>query len=294
METNRLRQFCLIVETGSLSKAAELTHVSHSGLSKSMRQLQDDLDTVLLQPSGRGITVTHDGLRVYQNAKKFLASEAELFFNKNQEPEREYRIGSVEIFIASLTSGLKEHPLNASTLRIIDVEPGVMEQQIVSGNLDIGITYLPFPTNHLKLIPIGKFRLGCFHRADAFQDMELSRIPFVVPAKLLPENPFGIKERDGWHDSISPRNITYRVNLLATALELCLNGQCAVYMPQFVARILNQRLSGKAKLIEHALPPRAPKTVQTAYVMCHDRSVEDVNIRRISTIIRHSLRGSSP
>lgn len=43
MDTKRLRQFCAIAETGSLTKAAELLHITHSGFSKSMKLLQDDL-----------------------------------------------------------------------------------------------------------------------------------------------------------------------------------------------------------------------------------------------------------
>ena len=292
MDTNRLRQFCLIVETGSLSRAAELIHITHSGLSKSMSHLQEELKTVLFQPSGRGITVTHDGMRIYHNAKQFLATEADLFFSKKQEAEREYSIGSVEIFLASLTQGLKKHPLAAGTLKILDVEPGIMEQQIVSGKLDVGISYLPFPTEQLKMIPIGTFKLGCFYRSDAFEGVDITKIPFAVPAKVLPENPLGIKERDGWHDSLVPRTIGYRVNLLATALQLCLEGQCAVYMPQFVARAINESHFGKGsavKLKEHALPALAPKSVQTAYALCHNRSVEDANFRKVCMIIRRAI-----
>lgn len=292
MDTNRLRQFCLIVETGSLSRAAELIHITHSGLSKSMSHLQEELKTVLFQPSGRGITVTHEGMRMYHNAKQFLATEADLFFNKKQDTGREYSIGTVEIFLGSLAQGLKKHPLQAGTIKILDIEPGMMEQQIVAGKLDVGISYLPFPTDQLKMTAIGTFKLGCFYRSDAFEGMDISKIPFAVPAKILPENPLGIKERDGWHDSIVPRTIGFRVNLLATAIQLCLEGQCAVYMPQFIARALNEGIAGKAhavKLKEHTLPALAPKSVQTAYALCHNRSVEDANFRRVCTMIRRAI-----
>lgn len=291
METNRLRQFCLIVETGSLSRAAEMIHLTHSALSKSMHNLQEELKTVLLQPSGRGISVTHEGLRVYKNAKQFLEAENQLFFTKKSDKNLEYKIGTVEIFISSLSRGLGQHPLDIGTIKLLDVEPGMMEQQIVTGNLDVGITYLPFPTNELKMIPVGKFKLGCFHREDRFQKIDISEIPFAVPAKLLPENPLGIKERDGWYDSLIPRKIGFRVNLLATAIQLCTEGHCAVYMPQFVAKAINTSIgTGLPGLVERPVPALGARNVQTAYVMCHERSVEDTPLRRICTIMRQSLR----
>ena len=42
MDTNRLRQFCAIAELGSMTKASKLLHITHSGLSKSMKLLQEE------------------------------------------------------------------------------------------------------------------------------------------------------------------------------------------------------------------------------------------------------------
>ena len=57
METNRLRQFCTVVETGSFRKAADILGISHSGLFKSIKTLEEEVGFVLFLPSGRGIVV---------------------------------------------------------------------------------------------------------------------------------------------------------------------------------------------------------------------------------------------
>ena len=66
METNRLKQFCTVKETGNLRKAANLLGISHSGLSKSMKALEEELGFPLFQSNGRGIVVTDEGLKLYE------------------------------------------------------------------------------------------------------------------------------------------------------------------------------------------------------------------------------------
>jgi DNA-binding transcriptional LysR family regulator len=293
METNRLRQFCVIVETGSLSRAAELLRITHSGLSKSMTNFQEELKLPLIQPNGRGIAITQDGLRIYQNAKVFLESEQKLFFSREKDQSDEFRIGTVEIFSKAITDGLKNSSIEHERLKIVDIEPGAIEQQINAGNLDIGITYLPFSQPNLKLISLGKFKLGCFHRNDVFQDVDFQELPFVVPAKLLPENPQGIKERDGWHDSLLPRKIAFKTNLLSIAIDLTMAGLAAIIIPYFVADIINQSLaSSEKKLKERLLPSRPPNFQQTAYVICSERYSEDHRLRSVCKIVRSAIRQS--
>jgi DNA-binding transcriptional LysR family regulator len=75
----------------------------------------------------------------------------------------------------------------------------------------------------------------------------ISDIPFAVPAQGLSSNPLGIKERDGWLESITPRNRQFVVNLLSVGLELTRQGLCAIFIPKFVAR-------NYPDLIELAIP----------------------------------------
>src|SRR5689334_693560 len=79
METNRLKQFCLIVETGSLVKASQLLHITHSALSKSMKFLQNEIGVSLFCSVGRGIVPTEEGLLIYKRAKDFIEQENHLF-----------------------------------------------------------------------------------------------------------------------------------------------------------------------------------------------------------------------
>lgn len=268
METVRLKQFCVIVETGSISKAAELLHITHSGLSKSMRTLQDDLDMTLLIPAGRGLTLTEEGRRIYQNAKSFLDIEHNLFRTARQKQQTVMKIGTVEIFISSLCEHLQTFQADNHLISILDLNPGQIEQMVANQELDYGITYTPFPMERIDILEVGEYQLGCYHMHGYFADMEMDEIPFAVPAVAIPSNPLGVRERDGWLESIMPRNRKFAVNLLSTAIELALQGLCAIYMPKFVAKNINNKLTGNNQLIEKKLPKELQNS-QRIFLISH-------------------------
>ena len=78
MDTHRLRYFCTIAETGSLTKASEILGISHSGLSKAITALEDETNLQLFRPQGRGLEITKDGKWFYQKAQEILKIENEI------------------------------------------------------------------------------------------------------------------------------------------------------------------------------------------------------------------------
>jgi DNA-binding transcriptional LysR family regulator len=267
MDTNRFRQFCLIAETGSLTKAAELLHITHSGLSKSMKLLQDELDCTLLRASGRGLALTDDGLQVYQKAKLLLAQEEELFNFKSSPQQKSIRIGTVEIFLLAQCGQLKMTDLSDYQITLLDLNPGQIEHMIANRQLDYGITYAPYPMDNVDIIAAGNYQLGCYCLKGQFRELDISEIPFAVPAQGISNHPLGIKEHDGWLESITPRNRKYAVNLLSTGLELTRQGLCAIFIPKFVAR-------NYPNLVEIPIP-NVQKATQRAYLLKHKDQPQD-------------------
>ena len=80
METNRIRQFCVVAETENIRKASELLGITHGGLSKSLQVLEREYGKKLLLPQGRGIALTDEGIAFYKRALLFL-EEFENFVN---------------------------------------------------------------------------------------------------------------------------------------------------------------------------------------------------------------------
>lgn len=288
METNRLKQFCAIVETGSLIKASELLHITHSALSKSMKILQEEIGITLLRPSGRGITPTDPGLQIYQRAKEFLEQENNLFkLNKNTTISS-VKIGAVEIFLLCMAEQFKKHSLENNSITLLDLNPGEMEQMIANRQLDFGITYAPFPMEQVEIIEIGKYRLGCYYLKDSFAEVDISEIPFAVPSQALPINPLGVKERDGWIDSLYPRNKKYSVNLLSTAIELTLQGLCAIYIPDFLARKINSARKSAEALVEYTLS-KNQKNSQRVFILRHKDQKETPIFRQLLKTVKETI-----
>lgn len=287
METNRLKQFCAIVETGSMVKASQLLHITHSALSKSMKLLQDEIGLSLLCSSGRGITPTENGLKIYHRAKEFLEHEHRLFVLEKNPKTPKLKIGAVEIFLVAIGEQLQRYSSTDNMITLLDLDPGNMEQLIANHKLDYGITYAPFPTEKVEIIEIGKYRLGCYLLKGSFSGMDISEIPFVTPALSLSSNPLGIKERDGWVESIYPRNRKYAVNLLSTAMQLTLQGLCAIYIPHFVAKIHNSRKTNGV-LVEYPLA-KNQRHMQSAFLLRHKDRENDLTFKQLCQMIHRTI-----
>lgn len=289
MDTKRLRQFCAIAETGSLTKAADLLHITHSGLSKSMKLLQDDLGCQLFRPSGRGLALTEIGMKVYERAKEFLKQEDRLFDFETDLPVSTLRIGTVEIFLYVIAEQLKFELFDNHVLTLIETEPGNIERLIANRELDYGITYAPFPMAEVEFIEIGKYRVGCYHLSNVFKGMPITEIPFAAPSMgPLSTNPLGIKQRDGWLESIHPRKVKYEVNLLSTAIDLVLQGLAAVYMPEFIARKINSTRDSQALLVEYPLP-KVQKILCRAFLVKHKDQPDTPQFKKLMKMLKKAI-----
>jgi len=69
MDTQNLRAFVLVAETGSFSLAAEKLHLTQPAVSKRVALLEDQLGAVLFDRIGRNINLTEAGLALLPHAK---------------------------------------------------------------------------------------------------------------------------------------------------------------------------------------------------------------------------------
>ena len=71
-----LRSFVVVAEEANFTRAAERVHVSQSGVSAQVRQLERDLGTALIDRSGRVATLTAAGVAALPHARATLAAAA--------------------------------------------------------------------------------------------------------------------------------------------------------------------------------------------------------------------------
>jgi DNA-binding transcriptional LysR family regulator len=72
-EINELRSLCAAAETGSLGRAALRLQISQPALSKRLAGLEQLAGVTLLERSPRGVSLTPEGRRLYEEAQRLLA-----------------------------------------------------------------------------------------------------------------------------------------------------------------------------------------------------------------------------
>lgn len=90
MELYELRQFVAFAETGTLSEAAELLHLSQPALSRTMKNLEDDLGVSLFERSRNKLSLNTNGEYVLELARKLL-SDADSLPSRVREFDRKNR-----------------------------------------------------------------------------------------------------------------------------------------------------------------------------------------------------------
>lgn len=293
METQRLRHLCLVVETGGLREAARLLGISHSGLSKSLKVLEQELGVALFAPSGRGVVVTDTGRRVYEAARRVLAQADDLAsVARGEAPAaRPLRIATFEVFSTYFAGELVERAFKDRPLALRERVPGAIEEDLANDAADVGITYVPMPRPEIDYLKITTIELGIFGRPE-LERTPVAELPFCAPTIPLTGVATTMRGLDGWPDERVPRTVRYPVDMLESALDLARRGLGVVYVPTFVVALHNRIVN--ARHVLHALP--LPKGIEASVrrrdvLLVKRRSTEEsADMKKIAKTLRDVCR----
>ncbi|CAD5109812.1 LysR family transcriptional regulator [Zestomonas carbonaria] len=149
MDFRQLRYFVALYEEGHVGRAAERLSLSQPALSQQIRQLEQSLDVSLFQRTGKRLLPTLAAHTLYNHALPLLdglerAREALRNF-RGQSP-RSLAIGVLQTVNASLVPLLLERLREAQphlVVQIYELSGLDIERRLLTGNLDIGIGFLP-------------------------------------------------------------------------------------------------------------------------------------------------------
>lgn len=293
VETARLRHFCVLVETGSFRGAAELLQMSHGGLSKSIKALEDDLGVKLTIPAGRGVAISEAGERLYTRGRRLLEEVEQLpgFLRDETEPSA-LRIGSFEVFTTYFFGRLAAEYLSDTPLRLLEVVPGEIEEALRSKRIDIGLTYTPVPRPGIDFLRVGSLRMGIFKRRGAFERTAFAELPFAAPLTTIAEASGDARSLDLWPTHLFPRRVVYNIELMESGLELCRQGVAAMFVPDFVIRLHNEQHAAKYRLVEHPAPKKMARVTLPIYIAKRNASPETSAIKKVAKAIRMLARVS--
>lgn len=118
MELRQLRHFVAVVEAGNLSRAAGRVFISQPALTRSIKNLEDQLGVLLLERKPRGVVPTEAGDSFYRHARLIL-NECQRAKSEVAEIESGNR-GAISIGIAALFAG---YVLDGAVAAFIDRYP---------------------------------------------------------------------------------------------------------------------------------------------------------------------------
>jgi len=147
METNYLRTFMVVLESGSMSEAARRLDLTPAAVAQQMRVLERDFGVPLLRRSGRTVSQTEGGHRLAERARVLLAELATMrTVVGDGEGTLELTVGATNTMLNGplptvLEALVQEHP----AARIV-VRTGLTSElydEVLRGRLDVAMCLHP-------------------------------------------------------------------------------------------------------------------------------------------------------
>lgn len=294
MNTDRILQFCTVVETGSLARAGEILRMTPGALSRSMRKLGDEVSFMVFTQVGRNLVLTDQGKELYEQSKRMLDQfqTAVGQIRKGREKVAELRLGSYEIFTTHFMAKLLETEFTKERVLLRELTPGALEEAVLSGEIDYGITYVPMTKDGLEHLKLKSFKSVLLKKRGAFSGVPVEKLPFAIPLTKLGKNVAEIQSLDGWPIS-EPREVKYHFQMLETALLSCRSGLCAVYVPEFLASLVNGKSPASEKLEAVPLPRSMKGASLDLYLVKRMNTPEDGVVKKLARAIRLVLGSST-
>jgi DNA-binding transcriptional LysR family regulator len=198
MDVHQLELFLAVMESTSMTRAAEKIHLSPGAVSLQLHNLASELHTELFVRSGKRLVPTPAAVRLAEHARSVVRLMSQIqreFDNDLSKDTRPFQFATgVTTLIYQLGKPLrhlrKEYPNTE-----IGVTVGVTEE-IVAGlrdrKFDLGLISLPVPEDRLKIIPLFDEELlivrpSAKHanasRVRTITVSELTSVPFLLYPK---------------------------------------------------------------------------------------------------------------
>jgi len=246
MRIEQLRYLLAIVQAGSFRRAAEELHLSQAALSETIKHLESDLGSRLLQRNRRGVRLTDVGTAVLPHVESLLSAEQAL--RDEVDGYLDLRRGKVRLGTVNAGSNTILAPVLVLFNRRY---PGIQIQVTETGSMDIahGVR-----TAELDLGLVVRLEEGGMQYDEdlAFEDLLSSRIVVCAPKghRILRRQDVSVQDvaqeslilfRSGYlmHDLMndllkgSQLNVVYYTDNTESAKRMIAAGVGVTLLPEF-------------------------------------------------------------
>ena len=193
MDVRQLEMFRAVVAAGSFTAAAQRLHVSQSAISRQLKLLEEELGTLVLQRTGRGVAVTPEGQILLATANRIWSEMQEVVaqIGDTQKLQR----GSISIgggmtvclhVLPKLLKRFRTLYKNVD-LRITTGRADQLLQALRSHEIDLLLLTLPIDAPDLQVLPVLKEEMivvtpknHALSRAKTVEAKQLARYPLIL------------------------------------------------------------------------------------------------------------------
>ena len=224
--------FVKTVEYGSFTKAAEMLNYSQSGISRMIRDLENDWNIILLERGKAGVKLTSDGMSLLPYAKN-LISEYEKLVGEIDDltglRSGLIRIGSTEsAALAILPEVIAAYSKDYPGI-YFDISTGSYDEissWLDGGRIDFAVSRLPAPNEYESFFLSQEVLKAVIPASDplsAQSTVEMAALcdePFIMPSKSAAPEIISIFEKSGLSLTVKYSAFSERTALAMVKQEL--------------------------------------------------------------------------
>jgi DNA-binding transcriptional LysR family regulator len=196
MEIGQLRSFLAVVETSSVTRAAELVGLTPGAVSQQLRALAAELGTALFVRTGRRIAPSPEAHRLAEHARSILQQVDWIKQECENDPSGDtrpfhfatgataliYRLGSA---LRTLRKRFPQTEIHVTVAATEEIAAGLLSRRF-----DLGLLSMPVPEDKLTILPLFEEELLGLRPASAharrrakaicLQPADLAAAPFLL------------------------------------------------------------------------------------------------------------------
>lgn len=223
MEIRVLRYFLTVVREESITKAAEVLHITQPTLSRQLSQLEEEVGVTLFTRGARKITLTNEGILLRRRAEEILQlvdkTEKELA-EQDEQVEGKISIGCGEIASVQLLPKLfqsfrEKYP--QISFDIFTATADLVKEQMEKGLLDMGLLLEPIDVEKYEYIRLKKKDQWVvlmrpedpLAQKESITPQDLRSLPLILPRRTRVQS-----ELANWFgDSFDQLHVAFTSNL---------------------------------------------------------------------------------
>ncbi|WDE02258.1 LysR family transcriptional regulator [Thalassomonas actiniarum] len=250
MNFEDLRKVIHLAHSQNIQASAQGLNLTPGALSKTLKKIEQTLNTELFDRVGRNIQLNSQGKKFIQYATKLVHEYEQMCseFTGSKVKQVVNVTGPSVLLNHCLNTLIKLLPENNTELNIDARFEGQAIKRLVGGHAQLAIVTNEALTNidttdlhsvllgttTLKMVAAPCHRLFSHYPTGKMTLKQLLAYAFVCPSS----SPFcGIVRgigSDGWPDQQFPRNIAFRTDDFSSLLSIVSQGQAVAYVPDFV------------------------------------------------------------